>query len=54
MSTAALFWMIVFALATLLFFVTAVVITVIGIRDLRDLLSGSSRQKEKALSDDRQ
>ncbi len=43
MTPWTLFWCIVFGVATTLFFVTAVVITVNGARDLRDLLSGSDR-----------
>ena len=38
MSTISIIWLIIFALATLLFFGTALVITVIGTRDLKDLL----------------
>ena len=38
MSTISIIWLIIFALATLLFFGTAIVITVIGTRDLKDLL----------------
>lgn len=46
MSSAAFFWIVVFAIATALFFVTAVVITIIGVRDLRDLISGPVRRAE--------
>lgn len=38
MSTMSIIWIVVFAFATLLFFGTAVVITIIGTRDLKDLL----------------
>jgi hypothetical protein len=38
MSTMSIIWIAVFALATLLFFGAAVVITVVGTRDLKDLL----------------
>jgi len=38
MSTISIIWIILFALAALLFFCTAVVITAIGTRDLKDLL----------------
>ncbi|MBI4428332.1 MAG: hypothetical protein HY562_04365 [Ignavibacteriales bacterium] len=41
MSPAILFWIIIFALAVLLFFAVAAVITVVGIKDLRDLLTRS-------------
>ncbi|MBI3006309.1 MAG: hypothetical protein HYY49_12990 [Ignavibacteriales bacterium] len=42
MTPATLFWIIVFSLAVLLFFGVAVVITVVGIGDLRDLLRKSA------------
>ena len=54
MSSAAWFWMCIYAVAALLFFATAAVITVIGIRDLRDLLSGSISQKKTNLPAERQ
>jgi hypothetical protein len=38
-------WFIVFAIAALLFFGTAVVITVVGIQDLKDLLSRSTKKE---------
>ena len=38
MSTMSIIWLAVFALATLLFFGAAAVITVVGTRDLKDLL----------------
>lgn len=38
MSIMSIIWIAVFALATLLFFGAAVVITVVGTRDLKDLL----------------
>ena len=38
MNTISIVWIVVFALAALLFFGTAVIITVIGTRDLKDLL----------------
>lgn len=41
MSTMSIVWIIVFALATLLFFGTALFITVIGTRDLKDLLKNT-------------
>lgn len=45
MDSGAFFWLIVFALAALAFFGTAVVITIVGMRDLRDLLSGSDHKR---------
>ncbi len=48
MSTISIIWIVVFALATLLFFGTAAVITIIGTRDLKDLL----KKKESKNSHD--
>jgi len=45
MDTSVLIWFVVFMIAMVLFFGTAVVITVIGVRDLRDLLSGSATKE---------
>jgi hypothetical protein len=45
MTTSILIYLIIFIVATVLFFGTAVVITVIGIRDLKDLLSGSTSKE---------
>lgn len=45
MNGSSLFWIIVFALAALLFFGAAIVITVVGIRDLKDLLRKSETKK---------
>jgi hypothetical protein len=45
METSVLVWFIVFAIAALLFFGTAVVITVVGIQDLKDLLSRSAKKE---------
>jgi hypothetical protein len=45
MTDTALVWIILFAVSALLFFGAAVVITVIGIRDLRDLLQRSETKK---------
>jgi hypothetical protein len=36
---------VLFIIATVLFFGTAIVITVIGVRDLKDLLSGSTTKE---------
>ncbi len=47
MTPWTLFWCIIYGIATMLFFVTAAVITVIGARDLKDLLSSSRRSAEK-------
>lgn len=46
MDTTALIWFVVFVVAALLFFGTAVVITVIGVQDLKDLLSHSSKKED--------
>jgi len=45
MDTTVLIWFIIFIVAMLLFFGTAVVITIFGVRDLKDLLSGSATKK---------
>jgi hypothetical protein len=45
MDTSVLVWYIVFAIAALLFFGTAAVIIVHGIKDLKDLLSRSARRE---------
>ena len=45
MDTSVLVWYIVFALSAVLFFGTAAVITVIGIQDLKDLLSRSTKKE---------
>jgi hypothetical protein len=45
MTTGTLLWLLVYAVATVLFFGVACVITVIGIRDLKDLLSRSGKNK---------
>jgi hypothetical protein len=37
------FWLVVFCCATLFFFGVAVIITVVGVRDLRDLLRRSTK-----------
>lgn len=44
MDSTALFWFIVFTVAALLFFGTAVVITIVGVKDLKDLLSHSVKK----------
>jgi hypothetical protein len=43
MTATALFWIILFVVSALLFFASAAIITVIGTRDLRDLLRRSRR-----------
>jgi hypothetical protein len=45
MTTSILIYLILFIVATTLFFGTAVVITVVGVKDLKDLLSGSTKKK---------
>ncbi len=47
MTPWTLFWCIIYGIATMLFFVTAAVITVIGARDLKDLLSRSNRAADQ-------
>ncbi len=43
MNAYALLWLIVYGLAALLFFGMALVITILGARDLKDLLSTTGR-----------
>jgi hypothetical protein len=50
MDTSVLVWFIVFAIAALLFFGTAAVITVVGIQDLKDLLSRSTKKEAEPRS----
>jgi hypothetical protein len=45
MDSSVLVWFIIFGVAALLFFGTAVVITVVGIQDLKDLLSRSTKKE---------
>ena len=45
METSVLVWFIVFGIAALLFFGTAAIITVVGIQDLKDLLSRSTKRE---------
>ncbi|MCX6143711.1 MAG: hypothetical protein NTZ35_10845 [Ignavibacteriales bacterium] len=45
MDTSVLIWFVIFIIAMVLFFGTAVVIAVIGVRDLKDLLSGSTTKE---------
>jgi len=44
MDTSVFVWFVVFAIGALLFFGTAIAITVIGIQDLKDLLSRSIKK----------
>jgi hypothetical protein len=44
MTDGALFWMIVFAVAALVFFGIALVVTVRGMSDLRELLSSDNER----------
>ena len=44
MTTATLIWLCIFGIAALLFFVTAFVIMVVGIGDLKDLLRLAGRK----------
>jgi hypothetical protein len=43
-----MFWLVVFACAAVLFFGTALVITVVGFRDLRDLLSNTAKSERSS------
>ncbi len=45
MTSATLFWLVLFGLSAALFFVTAAVITVVGVRDLKDLLRKTEMTK---------
>lgn len=47
MTTPALIWIVIYCVASLLFFGTAVVITIVGTKDLKDLLSRSSKHGPK-------
>jgi hypothetical protein len=49
MTIGILFWMIIFAIAMLLFFGIATVIIVLGMKDLRLLLSKSEKQKNEQI-----
>jgi hypothetical protein len=44
MTTGALFWLILFAIAGTVFFGIALVVSIRGVKDLRDLLSTSERR----------
>ncbi|MDP2887052.1 MAG: hypothetical protein Q8P51_18760 [Ignavibacteria bacterium] len=44
MTAGALFWLILFGIAALVFFGIALVVTIRGVGDLRDLLSSSERR----------
>jgi hypothetical protein len=44
MNTMAFIWLVLFAVAALLFFCIAAVISVLGFRDLLDLLAGASKK----------
>ena len=46
MTGTVLVWFILFAVAALLFFGTAVVITVVGVRDLKELLRKSVTKEQ--------
>jgi hypothetical protein len=45
MNFGSLFWIAAFAVAALLFFGVAGVITVVGVRDLKELLRRSDKKK---------
>ncbi|MBF8295045.1 MAG: hypothetical protein HW389_1590 [Bacteroidetes bacterium] len=44
MTAGALFWLILFGIAALVFFGIALVVTIRGVGDLRDLLSSSEHR----------
>jgi hypothetical protein len=44
MTSGALFWLLLFGIAALVFFGIAVVVTIRGVGDLRDLLKSSVRR----------
>jgi len=44
MTSGALFWLLLFGIAALVFFGIALVVTIRGVSDLRDLLGSSKRQ----------
>lgn len=44
MTAGALFWFILFGIAALVFFGIALVVTIRGVSDLRDLLGSSERR----------
>ena len=46
MTSAALFWLLLFAAAALVFFGIALVVTIRGMSDLRDLLRGTEREPQ--------
>ena len=47
MTTGALIWLIVFGVSAVVFFLVALVVTILGLGDLRELLSGSSRNNKE-------
>jgi hypothetical protein len=47
MESLSLIWIVVFCAAALLFFCTAAVIAVLGVQDLKDLLSHASKTDRK-------
>jgi|GEM_PF-1450207 hypothetical protein len=51
MTTWALVWLLIYGLATLVFFSVAFVITFYGFRDLRDLLNKSHRKDKNKFSE---
>jgi hypothetical protein len=51
MESLSLIWIVVFCAAALLFFCTAAVIAVLGVQDLKDLLSHASKTDRKFTKD---
>ena len=46
MNGISTFWIVVYLCSTVLFFATAAVITVVGVKDLKDLLKKSEKTGE--------
>ncbi len=51
MNGGALFWLIVFGVSALLFFAVALVVTIRGVGDLRDLLGKPEEPKQTSRPD---
>jgi len=47
MNSGSLIWIIIYAIAAILFFGVAGVITVVGVRDLSELLTKSEKKKQQ-------
>lgn len=51
MSTGSVVWIVLYGIATLMFFAVAAGITVFGIQDLRSLLSRSEKKNREGKND---